>query len=43
MGMKTPETAGVQEQAKSLGQAQQDLTPQQREDALKDIEKEIGS
>lgn len=43
MGMKTPETAGVQEQAKSLGQAQQDATPQQREDALKDIEKEIGS
>ncbi|MCC6487465.1 MAG: PspA/IM30 family protein [Candidatus Hydrogenedentes bacterium] len=43
MGMKTPETAGVQEQAKSLGQAQPETTEQQREDALKDIEKQIGS
>ncbi len=43
MGMKTPETAGVQEQEKSLGQTQEEATPEQREDALKDIEKQIGS
>jgi phage shock protein A len=43
MGMKTPETANVQEQEKTLGQAQQEVTPEQREDALKEIEKQIGS
>ncbi|MCL4217801.1 MAG: PspA/IM30 family protein [Candidatus Hydrogenedentes bacterium] len=41
MGLKTPETAGVEQQEKSLGQAE--TTPDQQEDALKDFEKEIGS
>lgn len=37
MGMKTPETAGIEPQEKSLGQAEQS------EKALKDIEKQLGA
>ena len=40
MGIKTPETAGVTPQEKSLGQ---EASATQREDALKDIEKQLGS
>jgi phage shock protein A len=42
MGLKTPETAGVQPQAKSLGEKQAEATPEQKEDALKSFEKQIG-
>jgi len=41
MGIKTPETAGVEPQEKTLGEAE--LTQAQKEDALKDFEKEIGT
>jgi phage shock protein A len=41
MGIKTPETAGVQPQEKTLGQEKQ--TPEQREQALKDVEKQLGA
>ena len=37
MGLKTPETAGVQEQGKTLGETQE--TPEAREAALDDFEK----
>lgn len=43
MGIKTPETAGVQPQEKTLGQTQAEPTPADKEAALKDIEKQIGS
>jgi len=44
MGMKTPETAGVKEQAKALGtEAKEEATPEQREQALDAFEKEIGT
>ncbi len=39
MGLKTPETAGVEAQAKSLGQAE----AKQQEAALQEFEKEIGT
>jgi len=42
MGLKTPETAGVQPQEKTLGQQGSEPTAEQKEQALKDIEKEIG-
>lgn len=40
MGIKTPETANVSQQEKSLGQAE--APPAVREDALKDVEKQLG-
>lgn len=43
MGIKTPETAGVLPQEKSLGEARAEATAAERDDALKDIEKQIGS
>jgi phage shock protein A len=42
MGLKTPETAGVQPQEKTLGQQGSEPTAEQKEQALKNIEKEIG-
>ncbi|GMW01654.1 MAG: hypothetical protein AMXMBFR84_27910 [Candidatus Hydrogenedentota bacterium] len=41
MGIKTPETANVPQQEKTLGQAE--ATPAVREDALKDVEKQLGA
>ncbi len=41
MGIKTPETAGVQPQEKTLGEAE--APPEAKESALKEFEKEIGS
>lgn len=41
MGMKTPETAGVQPQEKVLGQGE--TSAAEKEQALKDVEKQIGS
>jgi phage shock protein A len=43
MGIKTPETAGIPAQEKSLGQAQAEPSPEEKEKALKDFEKQIGS
>lgn len=43
MGLKTPETAGVQPQEKTLGQAETESTPAQKEAALKEFEKELGA
>src|SRR5262249_37864137 len=43
MGLKTPETAGIQAREKSLGSAQGESTPDQKEAALKEVEKQIGS
>lgn len=43
MGLKTPETAGIQPREKSLGSAQPGATPEQKEAALKEVEKQIGS
>lgn len=40
MGMKTPETAGVKEQPKTLGEQS---TPEQRKSALENFEKQSGS
>lgn len=40
MGMKTPETANVEPQEKTLGQAE--VSAEEKESALKDIEKELG-
>jgi phage shock protein A len=42
MGLKTPETAGVTPQEKTLGEKQAEPSAQQKEDALKNIEKQIG-
>ena len=42
MGLKTPETAGVKPQEKTLGEKQAEPSAQQKEDALKDIEKQLG-
>ena len=42
MGLKTPETAGVKPQEKTLGEKQAEASVQQKEDALKDFEKQIG-
>jgi len=41
MGIKTPETAGVQPQEKTLGLEEQ--TADQREQALKEVEKQLGA
>lgn len=41
MGVKTPETANVQPQEKSLGQAE--IAATDRESALKEVEKQLGS
>lgn len=41
MGMKTPETAGVQQQQKSLGESQTSVADP--EAALKEVEKQIGT
>ncbi|KXK30408.1 MAG: PspA/IM30 family protein [Candidatus Omnitrophica bacterium] len=41
MGLKTPETSNVQQQEKSLGQAESSAA--QQEDALKEIEKQLGA
>ena len=41
LGLKTPETAGVEPQEKTLGQEEQ--TAEQREQALKDVEKQLGA
>ena len=43
MGLKTPETAGIQPREKSLGSAQPEVSPDQKEAALKEVEKQIGS
>ncbi|MFC1896052.1 PspA/IM30 family protein [Thermodesulfobacteriota bacterium] len=44
MGLKTPETAGVPQQAKTLGEADSvETSPEEQESALQDFEKEIGS
>lgn len=42
MGLKTPETAGIQPREKTLGSAQEP-TAEQKEAALKEVEKQIGS
>ncbi|MBI5092747.1 MAG: PspA/IM30 family protein [Candidatus Hydrogenedentes bacterium] len=42
MGIKTPETAGVKPQEKSLGQKDAEETAKAQEAALKDVEKQIG-
>ena len=41
MGLKTPETAGIQPREKTLGSAE--TTPEQKDAALKEVEKQIGS
>lgn len=43
MGMKTPETAQVAPQEKALGEAAQEASPEDKERALRDVEKELGS
>ncbi len=43
MGLKTPETAGIQPREKTLGSAQPEVSPDQKEAALKEVEKQIGS
>ena len=43
MGMRTPETANVSEQEKTLGQAAAEPSVEDKERALKDIEKELGT
>lgn len=43
LGIKTPETAGVKPQEKTLGQGQAGPTAAEKEDALKNFEKQIGS
>ncbi len=43
MGLKTPETAGVKAQEKALGGAQNEPTAEQKESALREIEKQVGS
>lgn len=43
MGIKTPETAGVKPQEKTMGQAQAEPAVTDKENALKDFEKQIGS
>lgn len=42
MGLKTPETADVKAQEKALGGTQDEPTPEQKEAALKEIEKQVG-
>ena len=42
MGMKTPETAGVASQEKTLGEKSAEQTAKDQEAALKDVEKQIG-
>ena len=43
MGLRTPETANVPVEAKQLGQASaSEPTPEQKEDALKAVEKQLG-
>lgn len=41
MGLKTPETAGIQPREKTLGSAE--TSPEQKDAALKEVEKQIGS
>lgn len=43
MGLKTPETAGVQPQEKSLGAAQPEASEEEKQAALKEVEKQLGS
>ncbi|MBI4558226.1 MAG: PspA/IM30 family protein [Candidatus Hydrogenedentes bacterium] len=43
MGLKTPETAGVKSQEKALGGTVSEPTAEQKESALKEIEKQIGT
>jgi phage shock protein A len=44
MGLKTPETAGVQPQEKALGQkAAEETAAAEKENALKDVEKQLGA
>ncbi|NUM52208.1 MAG: PspA/IM30 family protein [Candidatus Hydrogenedentes bacterium] len=43
MGLKTPETAGIQPREKTLGSEQPESSPEQKEAALKEVEKQIGS
>lgn len=43
MGLKTPETAQIASQQKSLGGSQSEPSPEDKEKALKEIEKQIGS
>ena len=42
MGLKTPETAGVQDEEKTLGK-EEEASPEQKEEALDEFEKEIGT
>jgi len=43
MGLKTPETAGVQPQEKALGTSEAAASPEEKQEALKEFEKELGS
>jgi phage shock protein A len=43
MGMRTPETAAVPQQEKALGTAAAEPTAEEKESALKELEKELGA
>jgi hypothetical protein len=43
MGIRTPETANVSPQEKTLGQAAAEPSQEEKERALKDVEKELGA